>query len=198
MAKIEETAIEELKSSIRGELIQHGDENYDEARKVFNAMIDRHPILIARCVDVADIIAAVNFARENELPLAIRGGGHNVAGLGTCDDGIVVDLLRMRSVRVDPVNRTAYVEGGCTLGDVDHATHVFGLATPLGIASITGVAGLTLGGGVGVLSRKYGLTCDNLISVDIVTADGSFRTASADENADLFWGVRGGGGHGPY
>jgi FAD/FMN-containing dehydrogenase len=158
-------------------------------------MIDRHPILIARCVDVADIIAAVNFARENEISLAIRGGGHNVAGLGTCDDGIVVDLSYMRSVRVDPVNRTAHVAGGCNLGDVDHATYVFGLATPLGIASITGVAGLTLGGGVGVLSRKYGLTCDNLISVDMVMADGSFLVASEKENSDLFWAVRGGGGN---
>lgn len=193
--KIEDATINKLKSSLRGELIQRGDENYDEARKVYNAMIDRHPALIARCVDSADVIAAVNFARENELPLAIRGGGHNVAGLGTCDDGIVIDLLRMKSVRVDPVNRVAYVGGGCTLGDVDHATHAFGLATPTGIASITGVAGLTLGGGVGHLTRKYGLSSDNLISVDIVTADGGFLIASEDENADLFWAVRGGGGN---
>lgn len=193
--KIEDTVIKELELNLRGELIQPGDENYDEARKVYNGMIDRHPRFITRCVDVADVIAAVNFARKYELPLAIRGGGHNVAGLGTCDDGIVIDLLHMKSVRVDPVNRIAYVGGGCTLGDVDHATYAFGLATPSGIASITGVAGLTLGGGMGHLTRKYGLSCDNLISVDIVTADGGFLIASEDENSDLFWAVRGGGGN---
>ncbi len=193
--KIEEPALEELKSIFRGELIQPDDENYDEARAVYNAMIDRHPRLIARCVDAADVIAAVNFARENELTVAVRGCGHNVAGLGTCDDGIVSDLLRMKGVRVDPTKRTAHVEGGCSLGDVDHATHAFGLAAPGGIVSSTGVAGVTLGGGVGHLTRKHGLSCDNLISVDVVTADGNFVTASADENADLFWAVRGGGGN---
>ena len=193
--RIEGTALEELESIFRGELIQPDDENYDEARAVYNAMIDRHPRLIARCVDTADVIAAVNFARENELTVAIRGCGHNVAGLGTCDDGIVIDLLRMKGVRVDPTKRTAHVEGGCSLGDVDHATHAFGLATPGGIISTTGVAGVTLGGGVGHLTRKHGLSCDNLISVDVVTADGNFVTASADENADLFWAVRGGGGN---
>lgn len=193
--KIDETAFTELESIFRGELIQPGDENYDEARKVYNEMIDKHPSLIARVVDAADVIAAVNFARENELPVAIRGGGHNVAGLGTCDDGIVIDLLRLKNIRIDPTKRIAHVGGGCTLGDVDHATHAFGLATPGGIISTTGVAGVTLGGGVGHLTRKYGLSSDNLISVDIVTADGNFLVASEDENSDLFWAVRGGGGN---
>ena len=193
--KIDEAAIKELESGLRGELTQPDDENYDEVRAVYNAMIDRHPRFIARCVDTADVMTAVNFARDNELTLAIRGGGHNVAGLGTCDDGIVIDLSLMKGIQVDPTKRTAHVGGGCTLGDVDHATHAFGLATPGGIISTTGVAGVTLGGGVGHLTRKYGLSCDNLISVDIVTADGRFLIASADENADLFWAVRGGGGN---
>jgi len=190
-----EKAIQELKASFRGELIRPGDDGYDAARKVYNGMIDKHPALIARTVDIADTIAAVNFARENKLPLAIRGGGHNVAGFGTCDDGLVIDLSRMKGIRVDPVKRTVRAEGGCTWGDVDHATHAFGLAAPGGLISTTGIAGLTLGGGIGHLTRKYGLSCDNLISADVVTADGRLITASADQNADLFWGLRGGGGN---
>ncbi len=192
---LEETAIQELASSLRGQLLQPGDEGYDESRKVYNAMIDRHPSLIARCADVADVIAAVNFARENELTVAIRGGGHNVAGFGTVDEGIVIDLAGMRGVRVDPAKRSVRVEGGCTWGDVDHAAHPFRLAVPCGIISTTGVAGLTLGGGTGYLTRKYGLTVDNLISADVVTGDGSLVAASADENEDLFWAIRGGGGN---
>jgi FAD/FMN-containing dehydrogenase len=158
-------------------------------------MIDKHPALIARCADVADVISAVNFARENELTIAIRGGGHNGPGLGTCDEGLVIDLSLMRGVRVDPAAGNVRTGGGCVWGDVDHATHAYGLAVPSGIVSSTGVGGLTLGGGVGSLSRKYGLTIDNLLSVDMVLADGRVVTASAEENADLFWAVRGGGGN---
>jgi len=188
-------AVEAFRTQLRGELIQPADPNYDEARKVYNAMIDKHPAFIARCADVADVISAVNFARDNRLTVAIRGGGHNGPGFGVCDDGLVIDLSRLRGVRVDPVNHTVRVEGGCVWGDVDHATHPFGLAVPCGFISTTGVGWLTLGGGIGYLARKYGLTVDNLLSVDMVLADGRFVTASADENADLFWAVRGGGGN---
>ncbi len=188
-------AVEAFRAQLRGELIRPADPNYDEARKVYNAMIDKHPAFIARCADVADVISAVNFARDNRLTVAIRGGGHNGPGFGVCDDGLVIDLSRLRGVRVDPVNGTVRVEGGCVWGDVDHATHPFGLAVPCGFISTTGVGGLTLGGGIGYLARKYGLTVDNLLSVDVVLADGRFVTASADENADLFWAVRGGGGN---
>jgi len=194
-AVLEESVVEGLRAGLRGELIEPGNEAYDEARKVYNAMVDKRPALIVRCADVADVIATVNFARENALPLAIRGGGHNGAGLGICDDGLVVDLSSMKGIRVDPVDRTVRVEGGATWGDVDHATHAFGLATPSGIISTTGVGGLTLGGGLGHLTRKCGLTIDNLLSVDMVLADGQFVTASAEENDDLFWAVRGGGGN---
>ena len=190
-----ETAIQELRASLRGELIARGDLGYDAARKVYNAMIDRRPALIVRCANVADVISAVNFARTNGLTLAIRGGGHNGAGLGICDDGLVIDLSPMNGVRVDPKSRTARVEGGCTWGDVDHATHAFSLAVPAGIISTTGVGGLTLGGGHGYLTRKYGLTIDNLLAADLVLADGSFVTASAEEHQDLFWAIRGGGGN---
>ena len=158
-------------------------------------MIDRHPRLIVRCRDVADVITAVNFARDNDLLLAIRGGGHNAGGLGVCDDGLVIDLSRMKGIRVDPEARTVRVEGGCVWGDVDHATHAFGLATPSGIISTTGVAGLTLGGGIGHLTRRCGLSIDNLLEADLVLADGSFVTASAEKNPDLFWAIRGGGGN---
>jgi len=168
---------------------------YDEARKVYNGMIDRRPAFIARCVDVADVISAVNFARESGLTVAVRGGGHNVTGFGTCDDGLVIDLSPMKGIRIDPAKRIAWAEGGCTWGDLDHATHAFGLAAPGGVISTTGIAGLTLGGGVGHLTRKCGLSCDNVLSVDVVTADGRFLTANAKENADLFWAVRGGGGN---
>ncbi|MEJ7872936.1 MAG: FAD-binding oxidoreductase [Rubrobacteraceae bacterium] len=194
-AVLEESVVEGLRAGLRGELIEPGNEAYDEARKVYNAMIDKRPALIVRCADVADVIAAVNFARENDLPLAIRGGGHNGAGLGICNDGLVIDLSSMKGIRVDPVDRTVRVEGGATWGAVDHATHAFGLATPSGIISTTGVGGLTLGGGLGHLTRKCGLTIDNLLSVDMVLADGQFVTVSAEENDDLFWAVRGGGGN---
>jgi FAD/FMN-containing dehydrogenase len=158
-------------------------------------MIDRHPALIARCVSVTDVITAVNFARSQDLTVAVRGGGHNGGGLGTCDDGLVIDLSLMRGVRVDPAAHTARAEGGCLLGDVDHATHAFGLATPFGIMSTTGVGGLTLGGGLGHLTRTCGLSIDNLLEADVVLADGRLVTASENEHADLFWALRGGGGN---
>jgi FAD/FMN-containing dehydrogenase len=192
---LEETAIQELAARLRGTLLRPSDAGYEQARQVYNGMIQRRPALIARCVDVADVIAAVNFAREHELTLAVRGGGHSGPGLGICDDGLVIDLSGMKGIRVDPSTRTARVEGGCTWGEVDHATHAFGLATPNGFISTTGVGGLTLGGGIGYLARSLGLTIDNLLSVDIVLADGSFVTANAEEHADLFWAVRGGGGN---
>jgi FAD/FMN-containing dehydrogenase len=192
---LEETAVQELAGRLRGALLRPTDAGYEQARQVYNAMINKHPALIARCVDVADVIVAVNFARERGLTLAVRGGGHSGPGLGTCDDGLVIDLAEMKGIRVDPSARTVRVEGGCTWGEVDHATHAFGLATPSGFISSTGVGGLTLGGGTGYLSRTLGLTIDNLLSVDMVLADGSFVTASAEEHADLFWAVRGGGGN---
>jgi FAD/FMN-containing dehydrogenase len=187
--------VKEFRSQLRGGLLEPGEQGYEQARKVYNAMIDRHPAMIVRCVDAADVIYSVNFARENGITLAVRGGGHNGPGLGTCDDGLVIDLSEMKGVRVDPSNQTVRVEGGCVWGDVDHATHPFGLAVPTGFVSSTGVGGLTLGGGSGYLTRKYGLTIDNLLSVDMVLADGRFVTASAKENPDLFWAVRGGGGN---
>jgi FAD/FMN-containing dehydrogenase len=186
---------DEFRAAFRGELIEPGDTGYNDARAVYNGMIDRHPRLIARCVDTADVIAAVNLARESGTLLAVRGGGHNAGGLGVWDDALVVDLSTMRSVRVDPAAGTVRVEGGATWGDVDHASHPFGLAVPSGFISTTGVAGLTLGGGIGYLSRQYGLTIDSLLSADVVLADGSFVTASADEHPDLFWALRGGGGN---
>ncbi len=190
-----DSEIQQLKQRLRGDLIQPSDGEYTEARKVYNGMIDRRPRLISRCANVADVITAVNFARDNRLLLAVRGGGHNGGGLGVCDDGLVADLSRMRSVRVDPKNRTARVEGGCTWGDVDHATHAFGLATPSGTISTTGVGGLTLGGGIGHLTRRCGLSIDNLLGADMVLPDGSFVTVGANEHADLFWAIRGGGGN---
>lgn len=186
---------EEFRANLRGPVFQPEDEGYDEARTVYNAMIDKRPALIVRCADVADVISAVNFARENDLLTAVRGGGHNGAGLGICDDGLVIDLSAMKGIRVDPVERTARVEGGATWGDVDHATHAFGLATPSGIISTTGVGGLTLGGGLGHLTRRCGLSIDNLLSADVVLADGSFVTASEEAYEDLFWAIRGGGGN---
>ncbi len=184
-----------FKASLRGELIEPGDQSYDTARKVYNGMIDRRPRLIARCADVADVITAVNFGREHKVLVAIRGGGHNAGGLGVCDEGLVIDLSPMRYVRVDPKRRTVLAGGGALWGDVDHAAHAFGLAVPAGIISTTGVGGLTLGGGLGHLTRQCGLTIDNLLAVDMVLADGRFITASAKEHADLFWAVRGGGGN---
>src|SRR5215468_2465622 len=185
----------EFGASLQGDLIEPGDVNYDEARALYNGMIDKRPRVIARCADIADVINAVNFGRDNNLLIAIRGGGHNGPGLGSCDDGLVIDLSLMKGIRVDPSNRTVRADAGCTQGDVDHATHAFGLAVPAGIVSTTGLAGLTLGGGHGYLSRKYGLTIDNLIEADVVLADGRFVTASAEDNPDLFWALRGGGGN---
>jgi FAD/FMN-containing dehydrogenase len=189
------TNVEQLRPRVRGEIIQPSDAAYDSARKVYNAMIDKRPALIVRCVDVADVMAAVEYGRENKILTAIRGGGHNGAGLGICDGGLVIDLSRMKGIRVDPAARTVEVQGGCVWGDVDHATHPFGLAVPCGFISTTGVAGLTLGGGIGYLTRQYGLTIDNLLSVDVVLADGSLVVASEKQNADLFWAIRGGGGN---
>jgi FAD/FMN-containing dehydrogenase len=190
-----ETAMKELASRLRGKLLHPGDEGYEQAVQVYNGMINKRPALIAHCVDVADVMAAVNFAREHALTLAVRGGGHSGPGLGTVDGGLVIDLSGMKGIRVDPSARTVRVDGGCTWGEVDHATHAFGLATPSGFISTTGVGGLTLGGGIGYLARTFGLTLDNLLGVDMVLADGSFVTASADEHPDLFWAVRGGGGN---
>jgi FAD/FMN-containing dehydrogenase len=192
---MEQEAIAQFKSQLRGELIEPTDARYDETRKVYNAMISRKPRLIALCADVADVIVAIHFARENNLLVSVRGGGHNAGGLGICDDGLVIDLSRIKYVHVDPAARTVRVGGGSTWGDVDHATHAFGLAVPSGIISTTGVGGLTLGGGLGHLTRQYGLTIDNLLAADVILADGSFVTASADENTDLFWAIRGGGGN---
>src|SRR6476619_3691777 len=184
-----------LQQNLRGRLIGPSDADYDAARALYNGMIDKRPRLIARCVDVADVITAVNFGRDRGLLVAIRGGGHTGPGLGSCDDGLVIDLSMMKSVRVDPASRTVRVDAGCTSGDVDHATHPFGLAVPAGIVSTTGIAGLTLGGGTGYLTRKYGLTIDSLMEADVVLADGSFVTANETENSDLLWGLRGGGGN---
>jgi hypothetical protein len=192
---IDDRKIKEFAEGFRGELIAPADAGYDEARRLYNAMIDKRPRLIARCADTADVIAAVNFGRDNNLLVAIRGGGHNGPGLGSCNDGLVIDLARLKGVRVDPNARTVRVEPGCTQGDVEHAAHAFGLAVPAGIVSTTGVAGLTLGGGTGYLSRAHGLTIDNLIEADVVLADGRFVTASELENADLLWALRGGGGN---
>jgi FAD/FMN-containing dehydrogenase len=195
MTTLEKSMSETLQSNLRGILLTPNDEGYDEVRQLYNGMIQRYPAMIARCVDVADVIQCVNFARENGLTLAVRGGGHNGAGLGMVDDGLVIDLSLMKSVRVDPAARTVRVDGGATWGDVDHATHAFGLATPSGINSTTGVGGLTLGGGLGHLARTFGLTLDNLLEADMVLADGSFVKASEKENPDLFWAIRGGGGN---
>src|SRR5438874_12172106 len=191
---LEEDSIAELKAKLRGPVIEPDDPDYDDARKVYNAMIDRKPRLITRCADVADVMGAVQFGRENEMLVSIRGGGHNAAGLGVCDDGLVIDLSAMRFTIVDPKNNTVRVGGGCTWADVDHATHAFGLAVPTGFISSTGVGGLTLGGGIGYLTRRYGLTIDNLLAADMVLADGTFVTASASQHQDLFWAIRGGGG----
>ena len=195
VAPLDEQALTSFSAGLRGAVIQPHDAAYERARRVNNFLIDRHPRLIVQCCDVADVMRAVTFAREQGLEIAIRGGGHNVAGNAVCDDGLVIDLSQMRSVQVDPVRRVARVEGGCVWKDVDHATHAFGLATPGGIVSSTGVAGLTLGGGIGYLNRQYGLTCDNLLAADLVTAEGTFITASATEHPDLFWALRGGGGN---
>jgi len=191
----DQTKIDELKANLRGRLIAKGDDSYDESRKVYNGMINKHPALIVYCVDVADVITCVNFGRENKMLTAIRGGGHNGGGLGICDDGLVIDLSNIKYTRVDPKNKTVRAGGGCVWSDVDHATHAFGMATPSGIIGSTGVGGLTLGGGIGHLTRHCGLAIDNLLEADLVLADGSFVTASEKENPDLFWAIRGGGGN---
>jgi len=188
-------AIETLKAGMRGPVILPDDPGYDEARQIWNAMIDRHPAAIARCSGVADVVHAVRVARDEGLLISVRGGGHNIAGNALCDDGVTIDLSAMRSVHIDPVARRAYVEPGATLGDLDHEAQAFGLATPVGINSTTGVAGLTLGGGFGWLTRKYGLTVDNLLEAEMITADGQRVLASAHEHPDLFWAIRGGGGN---
>ncbi|WP_336359924.1 FAD-binding oxidoreductase [Haladaptatus sp. ZSTT2] len=193
--RIDESAIETLAMEFRGELIRPGDPTYDEARTIWNAAIDKHPGLIARCAGVADVIAAVNFAREQDILVAVKGAGHNIAGNALCDDGLVIDLSGMNAVRIDPEAKTARVEPGATLGDFDHEAQAFGLATPLGINSTTGVAGLTLGGGFGWLTRAYGMTIDNLRSVDLVTSAGTLLHVSETEHPDLFWGIRGGSGN---
>jgi FAD/FMN-containing dehydrogenase len=187
--------VAELAESVRGQVIRPGDEGYDEARAIWNGAHDRHPALILRCAGVADVVRGVEFARSQDLLLAVRGGKHSIPGFSTCDDGMVLDLSGMQAVRVDPEARTARAEAGVTWSIFDHETQAFGLATTGGLVSSTGVAGFTLGGGVGWLMRKHGLTCDNLISADVVTADGRLLRASEDENADLFWGLRGGGGN---
>lgn len=188
--------VQKFKASLRGELLRPSEDGYDVARKIWNGMIDRHPALIVRCASVSDVISAVNFARTNNLLVAVRGGGHNAAGHAVCDDGVMIDLSRMKGFRIDPVRRTtARAEPGLTWGEFDHEAQAFGLAVTGGIQSTTGIAGFTLGGGFGYLARKYGLTCDNLLSADVVTADGKLLTASPFENADLFWGIRGGGGN---
>jgi len=192
---IEDRSVEDLRTSFRGELVRPSDAGYDEHRKVWNGSIDRRPGLIARCAGVADVRAAVRFAREHELLTAVRGGGHSFPGQSVCDDGLVIDLGPMKGIRVDPERGTVRAQAGVLLGELDHETQEFGLAIPSGIVTHTGVAGLTLGGGIGWIMRKHGLTIDQLISVDLVTADGELVTASDDENPDLFWGVRGGGGN---
>ncbi len=188
-------AVDALQARLRGQLIRRGDPEYEAARVVYNGMIQKHPAWIARCADVADVMACVTFARNTGVPLSVRGGGHNAAGLGVCDDGLVADLSGLRSVHVDPQARTVRVGGGSTWGDVDHAIHAFGLAVPSGIISTTGVGGLTLGGGLGHLTRKYGLAIDNLLEATVVLADGSVVRASDREHPDLFWALRGGGGN---
>jgi len=191
----DETVFRSFDERLRGSLLRPDDEGYDDARTVWNAMIDREPAAIARCTGTADVITAVNVAREHDLPLSVKAGGHNVSGSAVCDDGVVIDLAPMDGIRVDPDAETARVQAGATWGAVDHETQAFGLAVPGGQAPTIGVAGLTLGGGVGYLSPKYGLTCDNLLSADVVTADGELVRASERENADLFWALRGGGGN---
>jgi len=190
-----EEALSKLSPNLRGSVITPVSGEYETARKVYNGMIDRRPDAIVRCANVADVRASVNFARQERLTVAVRGGGHNGAGLGVCDHGLVIDLSPMKGVRVDPATNTVRAEPGCTQADLNHAAHDFGLAVPVGVVSTTGIAGLTLGGGTGYLTRKYGLALDNLLEADLVLADGRFVTVSARENSDLFWAIRGGGGN---
>jgi FAD/FMN-containing dehydrogenase len=195
MMTLQATKIDELKDGFTGEILLPSDGAYEGARKIWNAMIDKRPAVIARCVTTSDVVRGVNFARDNGLLLAVRGGGHNIAGNALCDDGVVIDLSKMKAARVDPAGRRVTIEGGATLADLDAATQAHGLATPVGINSTTGIAGLTLGGGFGWLSRKYGMTVDNLESAEVVTAAGQVMRASATEHPDLFWALRGGGGN---
>lgn len=190
-----EDTIEALKRIFRGELIGPSEPGYDQARSIWNAMIDRRPALIARCLGVSDVAMCVDFARRNRLPLSVKGGGHNIAGLAVCDDGLMLDMSLMRGVWVDPVARTARAQAGCLLGDLDRETQLHGLAAVLGFVSNTGIAGLTLGGGFGYLTRRFGWSCDNVLSMEVVTAGGCVVRASENENQDLFWGLRGGGGN---
>lgn len=192
---LDDGAIDELRARVRGRLIRRGDEGYDERRKVWNGIINRNPALIVECTGTADVIAAVNFARDRILPISVRGGGHNVAGTAISEGGVVIDLSRMNSVRVDPLRKTARVGGGATLGQVDHETQAFGLAVPAGVMSRTGIAGLSLHGGLGLLTRHYGLTCDNLIAADVVAADGRVLVVDNQDHPDLLWALRGGGGN---
>jgi len=192
---LDEAVVEQFASRLRGELLRPGDAEYEEARQLWNGVIDKSPALIARCAGVEDVVASVNFARENDLLLAVRGGGHNVAGTASADGGLVVDLSAMKDIEVDPGRRTVRAGAGATIGELDEETQKHGLATPMGVVSETGIAGLTLNGGLGHLRRKHGLSSDNLVSVDVVTADGRFLKASEEENDDLFWAVRGGGGN---
>ncbi len=192
---MEKEIINEFKNQLRGELIEPTDPGYEKERKVYNAMINRRPRLIAKCADVADVMSAIHFGRKHNVRVSVRGGGHNAGGLGVWDDSLVIDLSLIKYVHVDPKARTVRVGGGCTWGDVDHAMHAFGLAVPSGIISTTGVGGLTLGGGMGYLTRKFGLTIDSLLAADVVLADGTFAVASATEHPDLFWAIRGGGGN---
>jgi hypothetical protein len=194
-ADVATAPFEELAAAVRGDLITPGDPGYDQARAVYNAMIDKHPAAVVRCRDTADVIACVRFAREHGIEIAVRGGGHSAGGLGVSDDALVIDLSQMRSTTVDPEHHTVRVDPGCTWGDVDHATVAFGMATPSGFIASTGVSGLALGGGIGYLSRRFGLTVDNLLSADVVLADGTFVTASESSHSDLFWALRGGGGN---
>jgi FAD/FMN-containing dehydrogenase len=194
-AGTERLPLHELADSLHGELITPGDAGYDQARAVYNAMIDKRPAAVARCRDVADVIAAVRFGRQHQLPLSIRGGGHNAAGFAVADGALVIDMSMLRSTTVDPANHTVRVDAGCTWSDVDHATVAFGMATPSGFLASTGVAGLTLGGGIGYLTRRFGLTVDNLLRADVVLADGTFVTADERSHPDLFWALRGGGGN---
>jgi FAD/FMN-containing dehydrogenase len=192
---LKEATVQQFKTSLRGALLRPGDDGYDTARKVFNAMIDKRPALIACCTGVADVINAVHFAQAHQVLVAVRGGGHHAAGHSVCEGGLVIDLSPMKGTRVDPIRQTVHAQGGVTWGEFDRETAAFGLATTGGMISTTGIAGLTLGGGIGWLCRKYGLSCDNLLSADVVTAEGTFLTVNAREHADLFWGLRGGGGN---